>query len=221
MIAFGVAISDREVYERVALPGIERAAEPGSALITRTGMTIWRAYDEILGEAATLPGLEALVLLHQDLELTDSSLPATARHLFRDPTVGLAGPLGARQVMLHLWQERRRLCGTVSAPGVQRSFTVGAQEVEAVDGALLLLAPWVARALRFGAPPAGEFHGYDVEIGLRVRAHGGRLLCADIPYFHHRDPTRDYPAQREAALTVARRWDPRLRPPPWASSFSP
>lgn len=221
MIAFGTAVSDPAAYEEEALPGIERAAEPDSAILTRAGRTIWQAYDEIMDEAAAQPALEALVLLHQDLELTDDSLPSRVRRLFRDRRTGLVGALGARDVKLHLWLASRELYGTVAARGIDRRFSSGSQEVEGVDGALLVLAPWVVRGLRFGEPPAGGFHGYDVDIAMRVRAHGGRVLCDDIPYFHHRDRARknDYEAQRLAAVAMARMWDPALRPPEWAPAF--
>ena len=221
MIAFGVAISDQAAFERLALPGIERAAEPDSALLTRRGLPIHRAYNELLDEAAALPGLEALALLHQDYELTDASLPARVRRLFRDPCVGLAGSLGARNAVLHLWLASRELYGGVAAPGIERRFSEGPREVDGLDGALLVLAPWVVRGLRFGELEPGGFHGYDVEISMRVRAHGGTILCEDMPHFHHRPRAErdDYEAQRRAAVALARRWDPRLRPREWAPSF--
>jgi hypothetical protein len=220
MIAFGTAISDRATYERIALPGIARAAEPGSPRLARAGLTIANAYNEIMDEAAAMPGLEALVLLHQDLELTDDSLPRRLRRLFRDPRTGLLGALGARNGALHIWLASRELYGTVRAPGIDRRFSAGSQEVEGVDGALLVLAPWVVRGLRFGEIPGG-FHGYDIDIALRVRAHGGRVVSDDIPYFHHRTPGTDYDAQRLAGVALARMWDPVLRPREWAASFQP
>src|SRR4029077_16990172 len=115
--------------------------------------------------------------------------------LFRDPRTGLVGSLGARNVTLHLWLASRELYGTVAAPGIERRFSTGSQQVEGVDGALLGLAPWVVRGLRFGEAPAGGFHGYDVDISLRIRGHGGRVVCDDIPYFHHRVPKDDHDAQ--------------------------
>ncbi|HEX6687817.1 MAG TPA: glycosyltransferase [Solirubrobacterales bacterium] len=219
MIAFGCAVSDPAVYERLAGPGIERAAEPGSPLFISTGLPIRDAYNEILDEAAILPGLEALVLLHQDFELTDDSLPGRVRQIFADPRVGLAGSLGARDVTLHLWLSSRELYGAVAAPGIDRRFSSGPQEVEGVDGALLVLAPWVVRGLRFGGVEAGGFHGYDVDIAMRVRAYGGTVICDDIPHFHHREPKDDYEAQRHAGIVLARMWDPALRPPEWGPAF--
>ncbi len=222
MIAFGTALAgDRDEYERIALPGIRRAAEPDSVVLTRIDLPIRRAYDEIMDEAAGLEGLEALVLLHQDLELTDGSLPQTARRAFADPRVGLLGSLGARNVSLHRWLASRELYGSVFASNVERRFTNGPQEVEGVDGALLVLAPWVVRGLRFGELSGADFHAYDAEISLRVRAHGGVVLCDDVPHFHHRVPKPDFDAQRRAGVALARTWDPGLRPREWGPAFQP
>jgi hypothetical protein len=219
MIAFGTAISDPATYAAVALPGIERAAEPDSRVLTRTGLRIRDAYNEMLEQAAALPGLEALVLLHQDLELTDGSLPRRVRRLFADPGVGLAGSLGARNVVLHRWLASRELYGAVFAPGLERRFSSGPREVEGVDGALLMLAPWVVRGLRFGELAGSGFHGYDVDISMRVRAHGGRVLCEDVPHYHHRAPAADHRAQAGAGVALAQAWDPALRPREWEPAF--
>jgi hypothetical protein len=219
VIVFGTALTDRAIYDRAAARGIVRAAESDSRVLTSAEGSICAAYNDIMDQAAAESGLEALVLLHQDLELTDDSLPGRARRLFRDPRVGLAGSLGARNVVLHLWLASRELYGTVTAPGLNRRFSTGSQEVEGVDGALLVLAPWVVRGLRFGEVVPGGFHGYDAEISLRVRAHGGVVVADDIPYFHHREPIHDYDAQRRAGIALARRWDPALRPREWAPAF--
>jgi hypothetical protein len=219
MIVFGTAVTDRTVFEEIALPGIERAAEPGSPILTRAGLPIRIAYNQLMDEAAAQPGLEALVLLHQDLELTDGSLPGRVRRLLGDRCVGLAGALGVRNVTLHLWEGDRQFFGTVAAPGIERRFSTGSQEVEGVDGALMMLAPWVVRGVRFGRATADQFHGYDAELALRVRAYGGRVICDDIPYFHHRPPKDDFDAQRRSRVALARAWDPALRPREWTPSF--
>lgn len=219
MIAFGVATSDRAQYERLALPGIRRAAEEGSLLLERSGDSIQRAYNQMMLEAEGRDDLEALVLLHQDLELIDDSLPQRVRRILRDPRVGLVGALGARDFSPHVWPAARELYGTFAEPTGTRRFSSDPQEVKGVDGILLVLAPWVVRGLRFNEALAQGFHGYDVDMSLRVRAHGGIVICDDIPYFHHRDSTEDYDAQRRAGVALAHMWDPALRPQEWDSAF--
>lgn len=225
MVGFATAITDRATYDETALPGIQRAAEADSAILTRFGCdSIQRAYNEIMDEAATMSGLEALVFLHQDLELLDESLPRRVRRVFEDPTVGVFGALGGRLTNLHRWlAPDGKVFGYQIGPdrpaGDDPSITVGSHEVDVVDGALIVAAPWVTRYLRFSEALAGGFHGYDVDISARVRAHGGKVICEDIPCYHHRRIGDDYDGQRDAGAALARMWDPLLRPREWRSSF--
>lgn len=226
MIAFATAVSDRAIYERVALSGIERASEPDSRLLTRAGRdTIQQPYNEMMDEAAALPELEALVLLHQDLELLDDSLPRRVRSAFRDPRVGLLGVLGGRLSKLHCWLTPDRAFGFAIGPNPRPlrdpRISIGPHEVDGVDGALIAAAPWVVRGIRFGAELAERFHGYDVDIGLRVRARGGKVICEDVPCRHHTALKSDFGAQRDAGVELARMWDPAIRPREWAAAFQP
>jgi hypothetical protein len=223
MIAFGIAISDPAAYERIALPGIERVAEADAVVLTRDGCdSIRRAYDEIMDEAAALDELEALVLLHQDLELVDETLPARVRRVFSDPRAGLLGALGGRVSRLHCWLAPDEILGFALGPehmDEEVHITTGPHEVDGVDGALLILAPWAVRAIRFGDASPGRFHGYDVELGARVRAAAGRVICEDIVCRHHMTVKDDYEAQRKAGVALARAWDPLLRPRAWRPAF--
>ena len=220
MIAFGVAITDPATFERVALPGIRRVAEPGARIFAKRGFdSIQQPYNEILEEAGELSGLEALVLLHQDLELTDDSLPRRARALLSDPRVGLIGALGARNLRLHCWTKAEEVYGIAMAPGLEARLSTGPVDVDGVDGALLVIAPWVVRTLRFNEELREHFHGYDVDFSLRVGAAGGRVVCDDIPYFHHMAPRTDHDAVRSAGVALAQMWDSDLRPRAWAPAF--
>ena len=83
MIAFGVAVASEEKLERWALPGIERVVEPDSRLIVRRGFdSIQEPYNEIMDEAGRYADLEALVLLHEDVEITDPRFCAQLRRGF-------------------------------------------------------------------------------------------------------------------------------------------
>jgi hypothetical protein len=214
VIAFGCAVSDRDQFDGIGLRSIRRVAEPVSAIITRSGHdSIQRPYNEMLDEAAGLDGLEALVLLHQDMELRDGSLPARARALLAEPRVGLVGVLGGRDVPLHCWWETDDLYGRACTPLVEVHHSTGAHEVEVVDGALLVIAPWVVRSIRFSERLAPDFHGYDVDLCLRVRAAGGRVVCSDVPYFHHmRKPWADGDQCMRAGLALTRMWGDGLHP---------
>jgi GT2 family glycosyltransferase len=211
VIVYGTAISDREVYERVALPGIERVAGGDALVIERSGFdSVFEPYNEMLAEAAEIDDLDALVLLHQDLALTDDSLPRRLAPLLADRRVGVVGALGLRDVNLRRWTESRdSLFGTAMAPGVEQRFTTGPHDVEVVDGSLLAIAPWAVRSLRFTQVLEGTFHGYDVDFCCRVRAAGGRVVCDDIPYFHDmRNSWDGDEVLGRVGAELARRWDP-------------
>lgn len=237
MIAFGVAVSDRGKLERFALPGIDRAAECDSALLLREGHdSIQQPYNEMIEEAATLHEVEALVLLHQDLELTDASLARRLRRVLRDPRVGAVGALGWRGPDPHFWSgpgggpSHAAPVGIRSGIGFDEGqtgdFHYGfgwaeeVQEVEMIDGVLIAVAPWALRAVRFDSRPGAGFHGYDADYSLRVRAAGGRLVCDPIPHIHHMTRLwRDREEYVESSLRAIRTWDPDVRPAEWAPAF--
>jgi Glycosyltransferase like family len=223
VITFGTAITDPAVYERVALPGIERVAEEDSLILNRTGYdSIQRAYNEMMDEAADLPGLEALILLHQDLELVDPDHLRRTRRVFCDPHAGLFGALGGRVSKFHCWLAPDEIFGFALGPehmGAEIHISTGPHEVDGVDGALLILAPWVVRSIRFGEAPPGRFHGYDVDLSARVRAAGGRVICEDIVCRHRTTTKHDHEAQQAAGVALAKMWDPTLRPREWGPAF--
>lgn len=222
MVVFGVAVTDRELFEAIAQPSIRRVAEPDSVVLTRHDRdSIQEPYNEFLEQASRYSSLEALVLLHQDLELLDDSLLRRARPLLSEPGVGLIGAFGGRRVPPHYWSEAETLFGRAVTPTVDFHHSAGAHEVEVVDGQLLVVAPWVVRTLRFSEALAADFHGYDVDFSMRVRAAGGRVVCDDVPYCHRMArPWSDPVAVRRAGWEVAKMWDPAIRPPEWAPTFN-
>src|SRR5207302_8027373 len=97
VIAFGSAISGADAYRRYAEPGIRGAAEPGSRVLAVAAVEpIGRTYNLILGAAAALEYLEALVLVHPHTEVADPLFCAKVREALSDPEVGLIGCAGAR-----------------------------------------------------------------------------------------------------------------------------
>lgn len=224
MIAFGTAVTDRHTYEAVALPGIRRAGESDTAILARFDEdSIQAPYNSMLAEAREIDGLEAIVLVHQDLELLDDTLAPRLREAFAsDPRVGVVGSYGCRGLPLRAWRDPERLFGTATTSFVDIRYSTGAHEVDTVDGSLLAIAPWVARTIRFDEGLARDFHGYDIDFCQRVRAAGGLVVCVDVPYRHRMARLwADEQALRRALATIAHRWDPALRPPAWAASLPP
>jgi GT2 family glycosyltransferase len=223
MIAFGCATTSGQDYLAYAAPGIERVAEEGSLVMRRHGRSsIQEPYNEMMDEAAARDDLEALVLLHQDIELLDDSLLARVRPLLADPRNAVISPLGWRDVGLHRWSNSGNQYGRSRTPEMDVHHSAGSYEVDVADGVLFVLAPWVVRTVRFSGALAADFHGYDVDFCRRVRARGGRIVCNDIPYVHHMvRPWTDRAQFVRASRALAERWDPALRPPEWAPALAP
>ena len=117
MIAFGTAITEPETFERCAEPGIRLGAEPDSVVLANAAPArSFAATTCSLDQARELSDLEALVLLHQDAELTDPEFCAKVRAALADPEVaivGCAGAIGQRSIA---WWEGAVTLGLVRPP---------------------------------------------------------------------------------------------------------
>jgi Glycosyltransferase like family len=227
MIAFGCPITAPEVYERRAARGIAAAAEPDSARFPfRATRSLFASNNLILDQAAARDDLEALVLVHQDTEITDPDFCAKVRSALSDPAVAVAGCIGALGVRSIAWWEgsvtwasfvhRYGELGGGDLPGF--AWDAGTRppyartgEVDAVDGFLMVLSPWAVRNVRFDES-LGPLHGYDVDFCLQVRAAGRKVVTADFRAVHHHslDLISDPHGWVEAHMRVADKWDGRM-----------
>jgi hypothetical protein len=227
LIAFGTSITRPEVFRQAAEPGIRRAAEPNSEVITLDAPgSIFHSYNQLMERAAARDDLEALVLLHQDAEIVDADLCAKVRQALRDPDVGVVGCVGAVGVRSIAWWE-----GSVAlASFVHRYEEHGGGdltafswawedappyartgEVDTLDGFLLALSPWVVRNVRFDES-LGMLHGYDFDFCLQVREAGKKVMTADFRAIHHHslDLVSDPETWIEAHMRIAEKWDGRM-----------
>ena len=217
MFAFGTSVFSSERYRKIALESIERLAEPDSVVLTRKGSSLQHAYNEILDEAAALDDLEGVILLHEDTEIVEPDLIPILRHRFADPAVAVIGALGARGVSSLAWWEGETF-GRAVVPGLTAAedsthrggVSTGVHQVETVDGFVMALSSWAVREVRFDPGFAADFHGYDVDYCLQVRARGRAVVVEDFDAVHHaptmfRDPARRA-AWIRANLTYHRKW---------------
>jgi hypothetical protein len=227
MIAFGSAVTKPDVYRRCAERGIHLAAEADSQVFASPSIgSIFRSYNALLDQAATLEDLEALVLVHQDAEIVDKDFCQIVRETLSDPDVGVIGCVGAIGVRSIAWWEGSVSCASfihrfdehgggdlaafswawVDAPPYARTG-----EVDTVDGFLLVLSPWVVRNIRFDES-LGQLHGYDFDYCLQVRASGRKVVTADFRAIHNHSlkPFSDPHNWIEAHIRVANKWNGRL-----------
>lgn len=224
VIAYGCSILKPDVYRRAAEPGIRRAAEPGSVILANAATgSVARSLNLLLDQAAGLPGLEALVLVHEDAELLDADFASRLRSALSDPDVAIVGCVGARGVRDIAWWD-----GTVTwnsaayryseLGGGRLSFPVAADpspgEVDAVYGVLMALSPWAVTHLRFDES-VGMLHGYDFDVCRQAHAAGRRILAADLHVAHHHslDLVSEIEIWVGAHMRAAELWDEQGPPP--------
>jgi Glycosyltransferase like family len=202
MIIYGCAVTDGETFARCAEPGIRRVTEgAGDAemLAQPSAGTIFRNYNLLCDQAAARDDLEALVLVHQDVEIADPGMSAKLRRALADPDVAIVGCAGAVGVRSLAWWEgsivwaavtqRYEELGGGEVEGVSWRADAAppytrAGEVDAIDGCLIALSPWAVRNLRFDEA-LGSSHGYDVDICLQARAAGKKVVADDLRVVHH------------------------------------
>jgi Glycosyltransferase like family len=228
MIAFGSSVTAPDTYARYAEPGFRLAGEVDSAVLAQPSVgSIFHTYNVILKQAAAHEDLEALVLVHQDVEIVDPDFCAKVRRAFRDPLVGVVGCVGAIGVRSIAWWEgsvtwasfihRYRELGGGEFP----SLTWDPQElppyarrgeVDTVDGLLMVLSPWTVRNIRFDESLALPLHGYDFDLCLQVRAAGHKVLADDLRVVHHHSLALvdDPEPYVEAHMKLAEKWDGRM-----------
>jgi hypothetical protein len=237
MIAFACSITKPDVYERCAEPGIRRAAERDSRVhaVPAVG-SIFKSYNALLDAAAGWDGLEALVLVHQDAEIVSPDFCAKVREALADPDVGVVGCVGAIGVRSIAWWEASvTLASFVNryeehGGGDLASFSwdwddappyARTGEVETLDGFLMALSPWAVENVRFDEG-LGEFHGYDLDFCLQVRAAGRKVVTTDVRAIHHR-PLEMLPDPEQwavAHVAVAEKWEGRTPGlEPWPGSW--
>ena len=178
----------------------------------------------LMDEASKLGDLEALVLLHQDAEITDPDFMKKIREAISDPDVAIVGCVGAIGVRNIAWWEgsvtwasfthRYEESGGGEVPGLawtpeETPTYAGTGEVETVDGFVLGLTPWAIRELRFDESLGQAIHGYDFDLCLQARSKGKQVVTADLKVVHHHDLKliRDVGNWMEAHIKIAEKWD--------------
>ncbi len=228
MILFACSITDAAKYRRCAEPGIRLAAEPDSEVLASAAAgSIFRSYNLLMDTASEREDLEALVLLHQDAEITNADFCANLRAALADPDVGVVGCVGAVGVRSIAWWEgsatwasfthRYEEFGGGELPGFSwidngdLPSYAETGEVETVDGFVLALSPWVVRNIRFDES-LGQLHGYDFDFCLQVRAAGRKVATADFKVVHHHslDLVSDPETWLAAHMRIAEKWEGRI-----------
>ncbi|HEY4280423.1 MAG TPA: glycosyltransferase [Conexibacter sp.] len=207
MIGFGVCVGNQATFDEHAAVSFSRVGEADSVLLqTASERSIHEAYNELLDRFARHDDLEALVLFHEDIELTDPGFCDRVRALLAsDEQIAVLGTVGARGVHSLAWWQ-----GEVAGHAVYPRGAVGTLgsggEVDALDGMLLVLSPWAVRNLRFDEGYSG-FHAYDLDFCFTARAAGRKVFATGLGVVHHtKGGFGDRVAWNACAARVLRKW---------------
>jgi len=237
VIAFGIALTDVDQFEECAAPGIEFCREADTrTLVYDSAGSIFRNYNLILDDAAKIEGLETIVLIHQDAEITDPDFIPKVREAIAEPDVAIVGCAGAVGVRNIAWWEgsvtwasfthRYKEMGGGEIPAVswlEDDVAPYARlgEVDSVDGFVMAFSPWAIQNLRFDESIGTKLHGYDFDICMQARQAGKKVVTADLKVVHHHSLSlvSDAESWVDAQIKLADKWEDVI-PPPYGAELS-
>lgn len=179
VIAYGVAVGDWDRYHQFVAPRIP-AGSPVTVQYGHPSITV--AYNHILDSWARWDGLDALVLLHEDLEMIDPHTEAKFMAALGE-RVAFVGVAGGRGVHSLAWWEASERFGHQFTDSGLLDLGPRTGDVDSLEGSFLVFSPWAVKNLRYDERMTG-FHCCD-EIVIGARAAGKRAVVADIATHHH------------------------------------
>jgi hypothetical protein len=185
-VAYGCCVGSWDKFTRYVAP---RAARHERRVIATSGHDgIVAPYNMMLDTVMhwgvsqlSLPQLDALVLVHDDLEILDPRAEEKFLEALAEPGVELVGVAGGGGRSLYWWEHAPVGHQLTDVMNIDFGQHVG--DVELVEGSVMVLSPWLIQNLRFDIRFTG-WHGYD-EIGMQVRAAGRRVVVVDVDTHHH------------------------------------
>jgi hypothetical protein len=177
MIGFGTCVGSWDKLRRNVIPRI--GDNPLLALSGQTQLTV--AYNTIL-DAYRDRDLDAVILLHDDLDLVDPNAQAKFLEALADPDVAIVGVCGGTGDRTLAWWGSDTIGHQMTDSGML-DFGERTGEVAFVEGSIMVFSPWAVQYLRFDTRYPG-FLGYD-DVCLTARAAGKRVVVADVHTHHH------------------------------------
>lgn len=203
VIGYGVCVGSWDKFTRNVTPRL--GFRPLHALFGQTSICV--AYNTIL-DAYRGRGLDAVILLHDDLEITDPQAEEKFLAAMEPDVaiVGVCGGIGDRELS---WWNSPTLGHQMTDSG-PLDFGQRTGDVAFVEGSIMVFSPWAIQNLRFDTAYPG-FLGYD-DVCLTARARGKRVVVADVDTHHHSTLGFKSPAiaesWAEAAGIFQRKWWP-------------
>lgn len=210
-LAYGICVGPTDKASKFALPALRRIDPTAPVILREQQTSIHLAYNSIVDEARTM-GASGVVLLHDDVAIRRPGAPELLASLLTDPSVGIVGVVGARNVHSIEWWWYD-CYGYVEERDFVVDFNRSTADVDIVDGVLLGLSAAALENLRFDYKSYPAFHGYDFHICSQAKSSGLRVLVTDLDVYHDSYPhgkIADPKAHALADRAWRRQWRPGL-----------
>ena len=176
MIGYGVCVGDWDRFRRFACP-------PDRPVVALAGQTsIASAYNTILN-AYVDTDIEAVILTHDDLEITDPLAEEKFLKALADPDVALVGVAGGKgQDSLQWWNSPS--IGHQMTDSGSLDFGARTGDVAFLEGSVIAFSPWAVEHLRCDEAYTDFRSGWD-DICLTSLVAGMRNVVVDVDTHHH------------------------------------
>lgn len=188
MLMFGTCVGYPDKWRKYALPGVQfNMDEPYRYVAQASVGHVAKTYQDILECARAMPDVEALVLLHDDLQIQDPKLASKIRRAIAAgyDIVGLVGT--TKLTSLYWWEHGPSTWRGYAVDGRNgRTVVCGADGTEdarvaSVDGMLFAMSRWAIDNVNFDPDLYNGIHGYVEHACMQARAVGVTRIDA----FHH------------------------------------
>jgi hypothetical protein len=176
VVAYGTCVGSWDKFNRWVVPRVG-----DRPLLGLAGQhSIATAYNSIL-DAYRGRGLDALVLLHDDLEILDPAAEEKFLNALDDSKVALVGVAGSNLKSMHWWNGRT--LGHQYTDSGLLDFGERWGDALMLEGSILVLSPVMIENLRFDTRYPG-FLGYD-DVCLTVWTQGFKSVVVNVATHHH------------------------------------
>lgn len=179
----GCCVSSQHKYQTYVESAAEKLDATGVGFGDSTNIAVTYNALTLLAREHLTAKPDALVLLHDDLEITDEKFELKVEEAFAEENVELLGVAGGRGTrgldwwsyspIGHQWLEDQLI-----------DFTQREGEVDGLEGSIMILSPWVLEHLTFDESYGG-FYGYDCDLPQQVVRAGKKVKVVDIDTVHH------------------------------------
>lgn len=178
-IAYGTCVGNWDRFHAYVAPRTQ--GRPLTVMYGQPSITV--AYNNVLDAYRARGGIDALILIHEDLEMIDPDTEAKVLKAFEDPEIAIVGVAGGKGVTSLAWWEAPERFGHQYTDSGLLELGPREGEADSVEGSFLAFSPWAVDNLRYDERMTG-FHCCD-EIVIGARRAGKRVVVRDIATHHH------------------------------------